>query len=184
MRGQRFRVDGGNVEENFTAIDAGQQSRQHRFRGGAVIGEQRTDLEALPAGTNHAPAGNLAIANERTADMARRADPGAQECGPWRGKHRGIGRFDADSGISVRVDDIRRRSIGRGCGAAIADIRIGVNEAGLFVVALLRHDAIEPDHARARMRDRRIPDPKSVAAAAKFRPHDVEAEKRESASRN
>jgi hypothetical protein len=49
-------------------------------------------------------------------------------------------------------------------------------KAGFFVVLLLRCHAIEPDHARAGMRDRRIPYPHAVAFAAQIGAHDVEAE--------
>ena len=60
--------------------------------------------------------------------------------------------------------------------ATISDVGVGVSEAGFPVIVLLRHDAIEPDHAPARMRNC-LPS----RCAGRHRghanpPHDVEAE--------
>src|SRR5262249_8760821 len=63
--------------------------------------------------------------------------------------------------------------------AAVTDIGIGEAEARLPVIVLLRHHAVEPDHAGARMRDRLLPDAQTVAAPAQIGPYDVEAEEGE-----
>ena len=56
---------------------------------------------------------------------------------------------------------------------------VGELEAGLAVVVLLRHDAVEADRAAARVREPRLPHAQAEAAPAQLRAHDVEAEEGE-----
>ena len=71
-----------------------------------------------------------------------------------------------------------RRANSRGH-AAIADVGVGEGEAGLAVVVLLRHHAVEPDDTAARVRDARLPEPIAEAPAAQVGAHDIEAEEGE-----
>jgi hypothetical protein len=107
------------------------------------------------------------------------ADPGTQEGATSRREHRCIVGFNKRERDRVERNDIDRRSRWRGDDAAIADIGVSKLEAGLSVIVLLRHHAVEADHASARMRDRRVPDAQAVAFVAKIRSHDVEAEEGE-----
>src|SRR3984893_9339904 len=146
-QGDRVTVDARNVEEDLAAATAGQQSRQNHLGGGAIVGHQRADLAALPAWTDHAPAGKPAIAHERATDMTGRADPGAQERGARSRKHRRVVRLHSHQwDVGQRDDPSLRRIPGRD-GAAVTDVGISELEPGLSVVLLLRHHAIEPDHA-------------------------------------
>jgi len=61
----------------FRVADGRDQGVEHRLRGRAVIGNQRSDLEALAAGADHAPRGERAVAHQRASDVAAGADPGA-----------------------------------------------------------------------------------------------------------
>src|SRR5204863_8801765 len=63
--------------------------------------------------------------------------------------------------------------------AAVSDVGISEFESGLLVVLLLRHHAIQPDHATAGMGDSRVPDTQSVAAAAQIFAVDIETVKGE-----
>ena len=178
-QGDRLAVDARHVEEDLAAARARQQGRQDRFGGGAVVGDQRADLAAVPAWTDHAPGGQPAVAQERATGMSRRADPGAQERGARGREHRRVVGFHGRQRDFGQRDDTSLRRIRHGNGAAVADVGIGEPEPRLPVVFLLCHDAIEPDHARAGVRDGGIPDAQSVAAAAHVLPHDVEAQEGE-----
>ena len=68
--------------------------------------------------------------------------------------------------------------------ASVTDIRIGEFETGLFVVLLLRHHAIEPDHAGTSVGEGRVPYVQSIAAATHIFSHDVQAKEGESSRRN
>ena len=111
--------------------------------------------------------------------MSPRVDPAAQERGARPRKHRRVVRLHSRQRDFSQRDDISpRRARGRD-GAAVTNVRIGEFEPGLPVVLLLRHHAIEPDHAWASMRDRGVPYSQPVAAAAQVLAHDVEAEEGE-----
>src|ERR1700675_2585295 len=118
----------------------------------------------LPAWTDHAPAGKPAIAHERATDMPERADPGAQERGARSRKHRRVVHlYSRQWDVGQRDDPSLRRIRGRD-GAAVTDVGISELEPDLSVVLLLRHHAVEPDHAWASVRDGRIPYAQSVPA--------------------
>ena len=55
--------------EKEGAVTTRQQSRQHGFSGGAVVGDQRANLAPRPARTDHAPSGEPTAAQERATDM-------------------------------------------------------------------------------------------------------------------
>jgi hypothetical protein len=145
------------------------QSRQDHLGGGAVVGHQRTDLAALAAWTDHAPADKPAIAHKRATDMPGRADPGAQERGARSRKHRRVVCLYSRQWDFGQRDDASLRCIRGRDGAAVTDI--GVSE--------LRYHAIEPDHAWPGVRNGRIPYAQSITAAAQVLSHDVEAEEGE-----
>jgi hypothetical protein len=109
--------------------------------------------------------------------MSARADPRPQKRRSRRRKHGGVVRLYCCERNVGQGHDVSSRRGGRRNRAAIADVGVSQLKAGFFVVLLLRRHAIEPDHARARMRDRRIPYPQADAFAAKIRAHDVKAEK-------
>src|SRR5260370_28371879 len=67
-QGDRVAVDARNVKEGLATARAGQQSRQNYLGRGAVVGHQRADLAALPAWTDHAPAGKPALAHQPATD--------------------------------------------------------------------------------------------------------------------
>jgi len=172
-------VDAWNVEEDFAAARARDQSGQDRFGCGAIIGNERSDLLSLPAGTDHAPRSELSIAQKRTTEMSGRADPGSQKRSARCGEDRGVGLLHDREGDFVQRNDTARRSAGRGDHAAVADIRVREVEPRRLVVPLLCDDASSPTNAAAGMRDGRIPDAQPMAAAAYIGSHDVEAEERE-----
>ena len=60
--------------------------------------------------------------------------------------------------------------------ATISDVGVDISKIGFPVIVLLRHDAVEPDHAPARMRNCFLPDAQAVTAATQIGPHDVETE--------
>src|SRR5262249_2861494 len=64
-------------------------------------------------------------------------------------------------------------------GAAITDIGIGKFETRLFIVLLLRHYAIEPDHTWTGMCNGGIPYAQSVAAATQIFSYNVQAKESE-----
>ena len=168
---------GSGTSRNTSPPPAGGDQRiEHGLGRRAVIGDQRSDLEAGAAGADHAPGGERAVAHQRASDMALRADPGAQEVFARRREHgRVIGRDGGERNVGERRSCSGRRARRRDA-AAVAHIAVGELEAGFPVVLLLRDDAVEPDGARARMRDRGLPDLPAEAAPAQVRPHDVEAE--------
>ena len=100
---------------------------------------------------------------------------------------RGAGNTVASYASTVSQGDFAQRddlALGsrrlRGCdGAAVTDVGIGKLETGFPVVLLLRHHAIEPDHAWTGVRDGRVPYPQSIAAAAQIRANDIETEEGE-----
>ena len=89
--------------------------------------------------------------------MPGRADPGAQERGAWSRKHRRVIRLDRrQRDFGQRHDASLRCSRGRD-DPAVTDVGISELEPGLSVGLLLRHHAIEPDHAWPGVRDGCIP---------------------------
>ena len=179
--GQRDRVavNAWNIEEDLTAAHAGQQSRQNYLGGGAVVGHQWADLAALPAWANKTPAGKPSIAHQRATDMPGRADPGAQERGARSREHGRVVRLHARQWDFAQRDDASLRRLRGRDGAAVTDVGISELESGPPVVLLLRHHAIEPDHAWTSVRDGRVPYAQSVAAAAQVLSHDIETEEGE-----
>src|SRR5439155_21775342 len=116
-------------EHNFVAAGTGEQSLQDGLCGGVVIGYQRADLAAGPAGADHAPRGELAVTHRRTSDVSWRIDPGAEE-GRARGRENGsIVGFHKCEWNRVERDNIGGRT--RWCcnDAAVADIGVGKLEA-------------------------------------------------------
>ena len=109
--------------------------------------------------------------------MAGRTNPGPQERRSRRRKHGGVVRLHSRERDIGQRNDISPRRGGRRNRAAVADVGVSELKAGLSIIVLLRRHAIEPDHARAGVRDRRIPYAQAVAAAAQIRSHDVKAEK-------
>ena len=93
--------------------DAGKQGRQNDLGGGAVVGHQWADLAALPAWTDHAPAGKPAIAHDSATDMPGRADPGAQERWSRSRKHGRVVRLHISQGDFAQRDDagVRRSGV-------------------------------------------------------------------------
>jgi hypothetical protein len=134
-------------EEDLAAADACQQRRQNHFGGGTVVGHQRADLAPLAASTDDAPAGESAIAHKRAPDMMRRVDPGAQEGRARSRKHGCVICLHSRQRDFAQRDDIGLWRFGRRDEAAVTDVGISELEAGFPVVLLLRHHAVEPDHA-------------------------------------
>jgi hypothetical protein len=64
-------------------------------------------------------------------------------------------------------------------GAAVSDVGISESESGFPVVLLLRRHAIESDHARTGMCNRRVPYTQPEASTAQVLSHDIEAEEGE-----
>src|SRR5262245_19432610 len=111
--------------------------------------------------------------------MSGRANPGAQERNTRSGKYgRIVSRNQSKWHVSQR-DNMTPLRVWRDDGAAVTDIGIGQFETGLFVVLLLRHHAIEPDHAWTSMPNGGVPYTQSVAAAAHIFPYNVQAEESE-----
>src|SRR5262245_18483845 len=111
--------------------------------------------------------------------MSGRANPGAQERNTRSGKYgRIVSRNQSKWHVSQR-DDMNPLRVRREDGAAVTNIGIGQFEARLFVVLLLRHHAIEPDHAWTGMCNGGVPYTQSVAAAAHIFPYNVQAEESE-----
>src|SRR5215510_12157603 len=81
-------VDAGDIEEYLAAAHVHEQGRGHRSGGGAVIGEQRTDLVTHAAWADYPPTGKPAIAQEGATGVPRCTDPGAQERRSWGREHR------------------------------------------------------------------------------------------------
>src|SRR5947207_415138 len=78
---------------DLAAAHGRDQRRKTSFRAGAIVGDQRTELAAIPARPDHAPGANLAAANDCAADVTARCDPCPQKCCALRGKNRGIVRL-------------------------------------------------------------------------------------------
>src|SRR5258705_6272624 len=149
-------VNAWNVEEDLAAAHAGQQSQQNHLGGGAVVGHQWADLAALPAWTDHAPAGKRSVAHERATDMTGRADPGAQERGARSREYGRVVRLHCRQWDFGQRDDTKLRRIRGHDGAAVTDVGISELESGHPVGMLLRYYAVEPDHAWASIRDGRV----------------------------
>ena len=162
------RLTAGNIEKDLAAAGLRKQRRHHRFGRGAVIGDQRADLAALAARADHAPAGEPAVAHQRATDGPDVPIQARRNAGRGAGKTAASDASTIAKGTSLQRNDAlrRRRSCDR---AAIADIGVGEPEAGLPVVLLLRHHAVEADHAAGCMRDRGVPDAQAKPAAAQIR---------------
>ena len=180
----RLAVDAGHIQKNLAAAHPGEQGRQHRFGGGAVVGHQRADLETPPARTDHAPAGKPAFAHQRATDMRRRTDPRTQERRSRRRKHGGVVRLHRRERHVAQRNDAGRWRSGRRNRAAVSDIGVSEPKAGLPVILLLRRHAIEPDHARAGMRDGRIPNRAGRSLCRADPPARCRSRERQSAHRN
>ncbi len=156
----------------------GDETREHGFGAGPIVGDEGPDLVAAAAGADDAPGRQPAVADERASEVPRRADPGAQKRGARRGEYRGIVRCDRRERDVPEVDQaLRRRRDGRH--AAEADIAVGEDKAGFAVIVLLGHHAVEADRARTGMGNGRLPGAQPMTAPAQVGPHDVEAEEGE-----
>jgi hypothetical protein len=98
--------------------------------------------------------------------MPGRADPGAQERWARSWKHRRVVRLYGRQWDFGQRHDASLRCIRGRDDAAVTDVGISELEPGLSVVLLLRHHAIEPDHAWPGVRNSRIPYAQSIAAPA------------------
>src|SRR5262249_56903556 len=76
-----------NGEEELAAVGGGCERSENALGAGAVIGNERTDLAAVSGRADHAEAAQLAVAEDRAADVARCLDPGPQKRCPRRRKH-------------------------------------------------------------------------------------------------
>jgi len=111
--------------------------------------------------------------------MPARAYPGAQERGARSRKHHRVVRLYSRQWDFGQRHDASLRCIRGRDDAAVTDVGISELEPGLSVVLLLRHHAIEPDHAWPGVRNGRIPYAQSIAAPAQVLSHDVEAKEGE-----
>src|SRR5262249_11740475 len=136
-------MDAWNIKEDFAAAHAGQQSRQNCLGRGAVVGHQRTDLAALPAWTDHAPASKAAVAHDSATDGQGGSERGAEECGSRGGEHCGVVCCEDGDGDLMERDDPGMGRVGGRAYPAVTDIGVSKLEPGLPVVLLLRHDAVE-----------------------------------------
>ena len=114
--------------------------------------------------------------------MSGRANPGAQERSARGWKHRRVVSLHKRQWGFGHRNDTGPLHTRHGDGAPVTDIRIGEFETGLFVVLLLRHHTIEPEHPRTSVGEGRVPYVQSIAAATQIFSHDVQAKEGESSA--
>ena len=133
----------GGVENDRLFGRAGREAAKETIGDLGIVGEERADLEAAPAGAQDAVAQEPAPPDRPERRRARLGDPASQKGFARRGKHEGVVAKNLVEGDGGKVGEARRRRAA--ALAFIADVAVGERESGLLVVRLLRDDPVAAD---------------------------------------
>jgi hypothetical protein len=159
-----FGVGLGHVDEYLGARPrGGQEAGQERVGDLGVVGEQRTDLHARPAGAQHAVAGDPPAVQTHERVSRGPVDPGPQKALPLAPEDAAVEGEQIVERHRGNLDEV----VGAVAAArrAPADVAVREHEAAALVVALLLDDSVHPDDAPARPRERTLEKRRPDAAA-------------------